>query len=186
MRAGDGCVDTDSSSADFTAAAPTPRTSASTALTCGSAASANATQDATVDLDFQPVLSISLERSALSFGGVIAGETPSPISERVTVVSNDALGYSLTAHRTAFKPSDLPLVVSAAGAPATGQLSSALSGGARVAVPVAPAADLVIGSTTAAAGTSGDVWPLSFAFAPLPAAAPGHYTASLTFTVIGR
>ncbi len=186
VRAGDGCVDTDSSSADFTAAAPTPRTSASTALTCGSAASANATQDATVDLDFQPVLSISLERSALSFGGVIAGETPSPISERVTVVSNDALGYSLTAHRTAFKPSDLPLVVSAAGAPATGQLSSALSGGARVAVPVAPAADLVIGSTTAAAGTSGDVWPLSFAFAPLPAAAPGHYTASLTFTVIGR
>jgi hypothetical protein len=76
--------------------------------------------------------------------------------------------------------------VSASGAPATGQLSSALSGGARVPVPVAPAADLIIGSTTAAAGTSGDVWPLSFGFAPLPAAAPGHYTASLTFTVIGR
>jgi Lamin Tail Domain len=186
VRAGGGCIDTDSNSDDFLAAAPTPRTSATAALACGSVSSTNATQGATIDLDFQPVLSISLERSALSFGGVIAGETPSLISERVTVVSNDAAGYALTAHRSAFQPSDLPLVVTASGAPAAGQLSTTLAGGARVPVPAGPAADLLLGTTTASAGTSGDVWPLSFGFSVLPAAAPGHYTASLTFTVIGR
>jgi hypothetical protein len=185
VRAGGGCVDTDSSSADFLAVAPTPRTSTTAALSCGATTAPSGTQSATVDLDLQPVLSISLERSALSFGGAFAGQTPSVISERVTVVSNDALGYSLTVHRSLFQPSDLPLVVSSA-APTTGQLSAALAGGARVPVPAAPATDLVIGTTTAAGAPTGDGWPLSFGFSALPAAAPGHYTASVTFTVIGR
>ena len=188
VRASGGCVDTDSSSADFIAAAPTPRTSSSSALACGTSPvpSAGATQGATVDLNLQPALSISLERATLSFGGAVAGETPPLISERVTVTSNSALGYALTMHRSAFQPSDLPFVVTAAAAPPGGQLSPALAGGALVPVPIVPAADLLLGTTTAAGATAGDVWPLSFGFTALPAAPPGHYTASLTFTVIGR
>jgi hypothetical protein len=188
VRSGGGCVDTDSSSADFLASAPTPRSSVSTALACAStpAPAPSATQGATVDLDLQPVLSISLERPALSFGGAAAGGTPPPISERVTVTSNNALGYALTVHRSTFQPADLPLLVTAATAPPGGTVSPPLAGGALVPVPAAPAADLLLGTTAAAAGAAGDVWPLSFGFAALPAAPPGHYTAALTFTVIGR
>jgi hypothetical protein len=188
VRASGGCVDTDSSSADFTAAAPTPRNSSATALSCGSGSgsSPSATQGATVDLDLQPVLSISLERSTLSFGGAVAGETPAVISERVTVASNNALGYALTVHRAPFQPSDLPLVVSATGAPPAGQLSTALLGGAPVPVPALPAADLLLGTTNTTGGASGDAWPLSFGFSALPSAAAGRYTSSLTFTVIAR
>jgi hypothetical protein len=181
-------VDTDSSSADFLAVTPTPRTSASTALACGagSTQAPSSVQGATVDLDLQPVLAISLERSALSFGHAAAGDTPPLLSERVTVTSNNALGYALTVHRSTFQPSDLPLIVTAAAATPGGQLSAALAGGALVPVPASPAADLLLGTTTAAATPGGDVWPLSFGFSALPAAPPGHYTASLTFTVIGR
>lgn len=190
VRASGGCVDTDSSSADFTAAAPTPRNSSSAALSCGSGSgsgsSPTATQGATVDLDLQPVLSISLERSALSFGGAVAGETPAVISERVTVVSNNALGYALTVHRSPFQPSDLPLVVSATGAPPAGQLSTALVGGAPVPVPALPAADLLLGTTSTTGGAGGDAWPFNFGFSALPSAAAGRYTSSLTFTVIAR
>jgi Lamin Tail Domain len=188
VRAGGGCVDTDSSSADFLASAPTPRTSTSAALACGSttAPAPSTTQGATVDLDLQSLLSISLERPTLSFGSAAAGETTPLISEHVTVTSNNALGYALTVHRSTFQPSDLPLSVTAATAPAGGQLSAALAGGALVPVPAAPAADLLLGTATAAAGAGGDLWPLSFGFSALPAAPPGHYTASLTFTVIGR
>ena len=188
VRASGGCADTDSSSADFLAAAPTPRNSASAALACASspAPSPSATQGATVDLDLQSVLSISLERAALSFGSAAAGATPPLISERVTVTSNNALGYALTVHRSTFQPSDLPLVVTAAAAPPGGQLSAALAGGALVPVPASPAPDLLLGTTTTTAGAGGDVWPLSFGFSALPASPPGHYTASVTFTVIGR
>ena len=188
VRAGGGCVDTDSSSADFLAVAPTPRTSASAANACASTPtpSPSATQGATVNVDLQPVLSISLERPALSFGTAAAGDTPPLISERVTVTSNSALGYALTVHRSTFQPSDLPFVVTAAAAPPGGQLSAALAGGALVPVPASPAADLLLGTTTATAAAGGDVWPLSFGFSALPASPPGHYTASVTFTVIGR
>ena len=49
--------------------------------------------------------------------------TPAPISERVTVVSNNAAGYALTVHRTAFTPADLPLGL-ASTAPAGGTLGA--------------------------------------------------------------
>jgi hypothetical protein len=184
VRSAGGCSDTDSNAADFIAASPSPHTTASTAAPCGATAPSSV-QAATVDLDLQSVLSISLERAALSFGHVNAGGTPPAISERVTVASNNATGYALTVHRSVFQPSDLPLVVSAAAAPG-GQLAPALAGGALVPVPVAPAADLLLGTTAAAGASGGDVWPLGFTFSTLPASAPGHYTSALTFTVIGR
>jgi predicted extracellular nuclease len=175
-RADAGCADTGSSAADFTAVAPSPRNSASPAASCSATTPPGPTAStaASVDVDLQQVLSIALERSSISFGNTVSGATPSPISEHVTVVSNDTAGYDLTVHRSAFVPSDLPLGLS-------------VSGGAIVPIPVVPAADRLIGSASTPSANVGDVWPTSVGFsAPLPVATPGHYTATLTFTVIGR
>jgi hypothetical protein len=188
LRAGDGCADTDSNSADFATAPPAPRNSATAALGCGSPPpqGAGVSQGAAVDVQIQPVLSIALERPSLSFGQAASGNTPAPISERVTVVSDSAAGYALTVHRSAFAPADLPLGL-ASTAPAGGQLGPALGGGGLAGVPIAPAVDLLVGSTAAASAASGDVWPATVGFtSPLPVVAPGRYTATVTFTVVGR
>jgi len=176
MRADAGCTDTDSSSADFTAVAPSPRSSGSPAASCGATTPPGPTASAaaSVDVDLQQVLSIALERPAISFGTTISGATPAPISEHVTVMSNDTAGYALTIHRSAFSPADLPLGLSV---PDT----------AIVPIPIAPAADLLVGSMSAASAAGGDVWPTAIGFSsPLPVTAPGHYTATVTFTVVGR
>jgi hypothetical protein len=56
-----------------------------------------------------------------------------------------------------------------------------------VGVPVAPAADLLVGTTSAASGGAGDVWNTSLGFAsPIPPVPAGRYTTTVTFTVIGR
>jgi hypothetical protein len=187
LRDGAGCTDTDANSADFTAVAPTPRNTASPTAGCAAVPPAGTTQDAVVDIDVQPMLSIAIERPSLHFGQAAAGTTPAPISEHVTVTSTRATGYALTVHRSAFSLADLPLGISAAGAPAGGQLGAGLVGGSVAPVPVAPNADLLVGTTSSAAAASGDVWPTSIGFAaPLPPVAAGHYTATVTFTVIGR
>ena len=104
----------------------------------------------------------------------------------MTVLSNHPAGYALTVHRTAFAPADLPLAIQAT-APAGGTLGSALAGGA-----LAPRADRAVGAHDRArrarsARPSGDVWPTNVGFAaPFPTVAPGRYTATVTFTVIGR
>jgi Lamin Tail Domain len=188
VRADGGCSDTDASSSDFSAAAPTPRNSAAAAAPCSSGPppATAVSQNAAVDIDIQPVLSIALERPSISFGSASSGETPAPVSERVTVASNHAAGYALTVHRSAFVPSDLPLGLSAT-APSGGQLGSGLGGGAMAAIPIAPAPDLLIGTTPAPSAPVGDVWATNVGFvSPLPIVAPGHYTATVTFTAIGR
>lgn len=187
LRADGGCTDTDVNSVDFAALAPAPRNSTAAAGACGGGPvqTGAATQAAAVDLDVQPVLSLALERTSISFGQALTGATPSPVSERVTVTSNDGAGYTLTVHRTAFAPADLPLGL-AASAPAGGQLGTGLGSGL-VPIPVAPAADLVIGTAPSATGTGGDVWPATVGFAaPLPAVASGRYAATVTFTAIPR
>lgn len=187
VRTGSGCTDTDANSADFTASAPTPRNSAVAASACSGApvSSGGVGQSAAVDLDVQPVLSLALERMSISFGQALTGATPSPVSERVTVSSNDGAGYTLTVHRTAFTPGDLPLGL-AASAPSGAQLGAGLGAGL-VPIPVAPAADLVVGTAQAATGAGGDVWPATVGFAaPLPAVASGRYAATVTFTAIPR
>jgi uncharacterized protein len=187
VRANGGCTDTDANAADFAALAATPKNSAVAASACGGAPvqTGGVTQTAAVNLDVQPVLSLALERTSITFGQALTGATPSPVSERVTVTSNDGAGYTLTVHRTAFTPSDLPLGL-AATAPAGAQLGAGLGGGL-VAIPVAPAADLVVGTAQAATGSSGDAWPATVGFsAPLPAVASGRYAATVTFTAIPR
>jgi hypothetical protein len=125
-------------------------------------------------VDVQQVLSLSLERSSLSFGRAVAGSAPTPISERVTVVNNGS-GYALTVHRSAFAPSDLPLGIAVP------------PGGSLVSIPIAPAPDLLLASSATPSAATGDVWPTSIGFtSALPVVVPGHYTATLTFTVIGR
>jgi hypothetical protein len=188
VRAGAGCTDTDSNSADFSAETPSPRNSASAAVSCGAAPppEQSAVQDAAVDVDIQPVLSISLEHPTLSFGAAVAGDTPASLSEHVTVVSNNDAGYALTVRRSAFAPADLPLGI-AGSAPSGGQIGGPLAGGAIVPIPVAPAADLIVGTTSARSAGAGDVWSTSIGFtAPLPVVAPGRYAATVTYTVIGR
>jgi hypothetical protein len=174
LRGGGGCTDTNANATDFTAVAPAPRNALSPAASCsGTAPSPSAS--AAVDVDVQPVLSVSLERSSVSFGSVVSGSTPTPISEKVTVVSSNASGYSLTVHRSAFAPNDLPLGIAAP------------AGGSLVSIPISPAPDLLIASSSTASAPAGDVWPTGIGFASaLPVVGSGHYTATLTFTVIGR
>jgi Lamin Tail Domain len=180
VRAAGGCTDTDANAADFASGAPAPRNSAQAAAACSAPPpppppASSATAAASVDVDVQPVLSIALERSTISFGHVFSGETPPPISEKVTIVSNNAAGYSLSVHRTAFAPADLPLAIAASP---TASL---------VPIPIDPAADLLLASTTAPSAGAGDAWPTSVGFSsPLPAVTPSHYTATVTFMVIGR
>lgn len=172
-RAGGGCTDADDNTADFAVAAPDPLSSASAAAACA-ASSGGSGGDAGVDVDVQPVLSLSLDHPALSFPDAVPGTIPAPQSESVVVTSNDANGYSLGVHRTAFGPADLPLGIGVGDA-------------ALVAVPVAPAPDLALGAAAAPSAPGGDAWQTSVGFvAPLPLVPSGHYTATLTFTVIGR
>ena len=188
LRGAAGCTDTDDNTADFASATPDPRNSSSPGSACGSPPppSGGVSGSASVDIDISPVLSIALERASISFGNAATGATPPPVSERVTVISNHEAGYALSVRRTAFVPADLPLGLSAT-APSGGQLGPALVGGAMAPIPIPPAPDLLVGTTAAQSSTTGDVWPTNVGFvSPLPNVAPGRYTATITFTVIGR
>jgi hypothetical protein len=190
VRAGGGCTDTDVNENDFASGTPAPRNSATTAAPCSGGPppppDESATANAGVDIDIQGALSISLERQNISFGNALAGDSPAAVSERVTVSSTNAAGYALTVHRSTFQPADLPLGMTAA-APAGGQIGPQLAGGAKAAIPIAPAPDLLIGTTASISAAGGDAWPTNVSFtAPLPTVPPGRYTATVTYTVIGR
>jgi hypothetical protein len=186
VRADAGCTDSNANASDFTAAAPTPRNSASPAAACGGGTTTSSVaKDASVDVDIQSALSLSLDHPSLSFGSASTGQTPAALPEHVTVTSNDTAGYALTVHRTAFVPSDLPLGIGAS-APTGGTLGSGV-GASLVPIPIAAAADLLVGTAAAPSAASGDVWTTNVGFtAPLPSVAAGRYTATVTYTVIGR
>ena len=184
-RAGAGCSDTDANASDFTAESPAPRNTAAAATTCtgGSGGASSSSQSAGIVVNVQSSISLSLERTAVSFGTVTAGDRPAAVSERVTITSNDPVGYLLTVHRTAFTPADLPLGVSASAA-AGAQLTAQFAGGALVVLPTT--SDLLLGTSSARSATGGDAWPTSLAFtAPVPAVTPGQYSATIVYTVIG-
>ena len=174
-RAGGGCTDTDDNAADFATAAPDPQNSSAAASTCTVAPPPNgASGSAGVDVDIQPVLSLALDHPTLSFPAAVPGTIPDPLPEHVTVTSNDPSGYTLSVHRTAFSPHDLPLGIG-------------VGAGALVAVPIAPAPDLSLATTSGPSAAGGDTVATSVGFvSPLPVVAAGHYTATLTFTVIGK
>ena len=174
-RADGGCTDTDDNAADFSTAAPDPMNSAAAASTCSVTPPPNgATGSAAVDVDVQPLLSIALDHPTLSFPAAVPGTTPSPLPEHVTVTSNDSSGYTLGVHRTSFSPLDLPLGIG-------------VGAGSLTAVPIAPAADLSLAGTSGPSADGGDIWATSVGFvSPLPVVPAGHYTATLTFTVIGK
>jgi hypothetical protein len=187
-RASEGCTDTDDNATDLSAIAAAPRNTSASATVCGTAPppAGSGVQSANVDIDVESSISIALERPSVSFGNAATGTTPGPVSEHVTVVSNDASGYSLTVHRAAFQPADLPLGI-AGTAPSGGQLGGSLAGGAIAAIPVPPAPDLLVGTTSAPSTASGDLWGTSLGFTgPLPVVPAGRYTTTVMFTVIGR
>jgi uncharacterized protein len=175
VRATGGCGDTNANATDFTAVAPVPHNGSSPSSPCsGGSSTPSPSAGAAVDVDVQPVLSLSLERSSVSFGTVVSGSAPAPISEKAVVMSNDAAGYALTVHRSAFAPADLPLGIGVGTA-------------ALAAVPVSPAAALQLASTTAPSAAAGDAWATRIGFvSALPALLSGHYTATVTYTVIAR
>src|SRR5213082_325426 len=171
----DSCTDTDDNAADFATAAPDPKNSSAAATACSVTPPPNgASGSAGVDVDIQPVLSIALDHPTLSFPDAVPGTTPNPLPEHVTVTSNDASGYTLSVHRTTFSPHDLPLGIG-------------VGAGGLVSVPISPAPDLSLAATNAPSAGGGDTVATSVGFvSPLPVVAPGHYTATLTFTVIGK
>jgi hypothetical protein len=171
IRAGGGCTDNDANATDFAAGTPAPGSSATAAAPCSGIAVPTA--DAGVDIQIDPALSIALERPTISFGHAVGGDTPAPVSEHVTVVSNLANGYSLTVHRAAFTPADLPLGI-------------AVGSGSLQPIPIAPALDLLLASSTTRSVAGGDVVATSLGFSSLPSVAPGLYTSTVTFTVVGR
>ena len=186
VRAGGGCTDTNANDADFAAAAPLPHNSASASVACGGGAAPSGSQTVAVAADVQSVLSLTLEKPSIGFGSVAVGSQPAPIGERVTVVSTATAGYALSAARSSFAPADLPLGI-ASSAPAGGQLAAPLTGGALASLPISPAADLLLGTSSAPSAAGGDVWPTSLGFvSPLGAVPPGHYTSTVTYTVIAR
>ncbi len=174
-RAGGGCTDTDDNAADFATAAPNPLNSSAAASACSATPPSGGTGgSAGVDVDVQPLLSISLDHPTLSFPAAVPGTTPSSLPEHVMVTSNDPSGYTLGVHRTAFSPQDLPLGIG-------------VGSGSLAAVPIAPAADLSLAGTSAPSADGGDTVATSVGFvSPLPVVPAGHYTATLTFTVIGK
>jgi hypothetical protein len=186
VRGAGGCTDTDQNSTDFDTAAPAPRNSASVASSCSSGSGVSGTKDIAVDVDVQSVLSLSLQHASLSFGSATAGDTPAALGNQLTVVSNSATGYAISVHRSAFTPADLPLAVGST-APTGGALGAGIGASTAARIPISPAADLLLGTTSARSAASGDVWPASVGFASaLPVVPPGHYTATVTFTVIAR
>jgi hypothetical protein len=184
LRANDGCTDTDDNASDFAAGTPAPRNSASPVNLCAGTPSPGPT--VSVDLDVASVLSVALDRPALSFGTFTSGDRPGPLPERVTVSSNNTTGYSLVVARTAFAPTDLPLALSAT-APAGGTLGGALTGGTLVPIPIIPATGLTVGTKTTPSAAGGDAWATNIGFSSaLPLVATGHYTATVRFTAVAR
>ncbi|HET7129970.1 MAG TPA: lamin tail domain-containing protein [Gaiellaceae bacterium] len=186
-RAAGGCTDTDSNTDDFATTAPAPVNSSAAAAPCsGGGGSSSFSASASVRVQVQPVIAIALGQPTLDFGALAAGATAPLVNESVTVTSNDAAGYTLTAHRSAFTPRDLPLGL-AANAPSGGTLGAGISPTVLAALPIAPAPDLTIGSTSAAAPGSGDLWATKIGFTtPLPSVPAGQYTATVTYTVVPR
>ena len=186
LRASDGCNDTGDNAADFAAAPPAPRNSASPAHSCAGTPAPGPGGSVAVDLDVASVLSVSLDRPSLSFGTFTSGDRPTPLPERVTVSSNNATGYALAVARTAFAPTDLPLALSAT-APAGGVLGGGLGGGVLVPIPVSPATPLTVGTKASPSAAGGDAWATNIGFStPLPLVPTGRYTATVTFTAIAR
>jgi hypothetical protein len=174
-RAGGGCTDTGDNAADFATASPNPLNSSAAAAACsGSGGGGGSPGDADVSVDVQPTISIALDHATLSFPAAVPGTTPAPLPEHVTVTSNDAAGYTLSVHRTTFAPHDLPLGIG-------------IGSGSLAPVPIAPAPDLTLATASGPSAGAGDVWNTSVGFvSPLPVVPAGHYTATMTFTVIGR
>src|SRR4029078_10330200 len=137
-RAGGGCTDTDSNTSDFSTIAAAPINSTAPASPCsGGGGPSSAFASASVRLQIQSVIAIALGQPTLDFGGLVAGATAPPVSENGNGTSNDTAGYTLTAHRSAFSPRDLPLGLSAT-APTGGFLCAGISPTVLAARAIAP------------------------------------------------
>ena len=148
-------------------AAPTPRNSSAPAvdLLGGRRRRARARRRPPgVDVDIQPVLSLSLERPTISFGSAFSGDTPG--ADLRAGHGRQQQRGRLRARRCTAPCSRRPTCRSASRAPLppAGRSAPSLAGGARAAIPIAPAADLAIGTTSARSAAGGDAWPTTVGF----------------------
>ena len=178
IRAGNGCTDTGSSSADFAAIAPSPRNSSTTAVTARRRRrpTANVSEDAG-GRRRHPA-------GALPHAGAADDQLRHGRRRRHTSpgLRTRHGGQQQRDRLRAQRPPDGVH----AGRPAAGDLGhgtfrrddrAALAGGALAGIPIAPTADLTIGTSVSAQRSGGDVWPTSIAFSsPIPTLAPGHYS----------
>jgi len=102
VRVGGGCTDTNANATDFAAVAAAPRNALSPSASCSVGAVPSPSASAAVDVDVQPVLSLSLERSSLSFGSVVSGSAPTPLSAAQRVL------YASFSRSIASRPESLP------------------------------------------------------------------------------
>ena len=161
MRAGAGCTDTDSNAADFAAATPTPRNTSSAATQLRRRASrAVRRRHASVERR-HPARSCRSRSSssAISFGSAVAGHDACP---------GLRAGHRRQQRRGRLLADRPPHRVHAGRPPARhrehGSVQAARS--ARRArrrrarpVPIAPAADLLVGTHVGRRTAAGDVWP---------------------------
>src|SRR5919107_4332721 len=89
QRAADGCTDSNDNAADFAAATPDPQNTTAALHACSGTPSPGG-GDVRVDLDVGSALSVSLDRTSLSFGTAGGGTTPTAAAENVTVSGNKA------------------------------------------------------------------------------------------------
>jgi len=170
VRADGGCTDTDDNAADFDTGTPAPTNAAGAEHPCGATGGSGGSA-VSVGVDVQPVVALGLDRTSISFGSVVGGSTPAPITVAATVTSNNPAGYTLVASRTAFTPADVPLGIGVGAA----------------ALAALPIAGTTLATTSAPSAAAGDVVPTRIGFvSPLPTLVSGHYAGTVTYTVIAR
>ena len=179
LRGGGGCTDTDVNESDFAGATPAPRNSATAAAPCSGGPPPprrRLRRTPGWTSTSSGVLSISLEKQSISFGNALAGDSPA---------AGLRARHGLEQQRGRLRAHRPPLRLPARRPPARHDGVGAdrrsdrrpLAGGAKAAIPIAPAPDLLIGTTSARSATGGDAWPTSVSFVsalPVVPAGPLH------------
>ena len=158
IRGSGGCDDTDANGTDFTTDTPSPRTTSTAAMTCTGtpppAGSGSGVAD--VGLDLQSTLSIALEKPTLSFGNASPGRLARCAHRPRHRHQHERRRLHAQRAPERLRAGRPPARARRDRARQADTLGPSLAGGARVALPVAPAADLLVGTTSAPSAASGD------------------------------
>ena len=189
VRAEEGCTDTDANRRTSPPGSPTPRNSTAAVTTCGAVPPPSGRRVPGGDRGGRPPVG-PLDRARargreLRDRGV--GHDPRAGLRARDRGEQQRAGYAVTVRRTAFQPADLPLGI-AGTAPSGGQIGGGTGrrcDGRRS--DRARPRTCSSGRRLRRAPQGGDVWDTRLGFvSPLPVVPAGRYTATVTFTAIGR